>query len=140
REHPLPFGDSAAVVRPLREEIVAPSRRALGVLLSASIIVRLIACANVANLLLSRSAERRKEIALRMSVGSGPLRVIRQLLAESLGYALLGGIGGVLFASWLINAVVTVLGDAVPRLTETTLDFNVLAVTAAISIGTALLF
>jgi putative ABC transport system permease protein len=140
REHPLPFGDSTAVVTPLREEIVAPSRRALGVLLSASIIVLLIACANVANLLLSRSAERRKEIALRMSVGSGPLRVIRQLLAESLGYAILGGIGGVLFAYWLVGVVIALIGLAVPRLPEATLDVGVLAAAAAISIGTALVF
>src|SRR4029453_1768975 len=139
REHPLPFGDSAAVVRPLREEIVAPSRRALGVLLSASIIVLLIACANVANLLLSRSAERRKEIALRMSVGSGPLRVIRQLLAESLGYAILGGIGGVLFAYWLIGVVIALIGLAVPRLPEATLEVGVVGA-AAVFIGTALVF
>ena len=100
----------------------------------------LITCANVANLLLSRSSARRKEIALRMSVGSGPMRVVRQLLAESLGYALLGGIGGVVLASWLINVVVAVIGAAVPRLTETTLDRQVLAVALAVSIGTALLF
>ena len=95
----------------------------------------LITCANVANLLLSRSAARRKEIALRMSVGSGPLRVVRQLLAESLAYALLGGIGGVLLASWLINAVIGSIGPAVPRLTETTLDLGVMTVALAISIG-----
>ena len=141
REHPSPFGgDSTAVLTPLRERIVGPSRVALGVLLAASILVLVIACANVANLLLSRSSERRKEIALRMSVGSGPMRVVRQLLAESLGYAVLGGVGGVLFASWLVNTVVTVIGPAVPRLNETTLDLNVSAVAVAISIGTALLF
>lgn len=140
REHPTGFGESTAVIRPLQEKIVGPSRVALGVLLSASVLVLLIACANVANLLLSRSSERRKEIALRMAVGSGPMRVIRQLLAESLAYAILGGIGGVLFASWLVNAVMSVIGPAVPRLTETTLDWSVLTVAAAVSIGTALLF
>jgi putative ABC transport system permease protein len=140
REHPTPFGKSSAVVTPLRDKLVGPSRLALGVLLSASLVVLLITCANVANLLLSRSAARRKEIALRMSVGSGPLRVVRQLLAESLAYALLGGIGGLLLASWLVSSVVTLMGPAVPRLTETTLDLRVMAVAFAISIGTALLF
>jgi predicted permease len=129
-----------AIVVPLREKIVGPSRPALGVLLSASIIVLLIACANVANLLLSRSSERRKEIALRMSIGSSPMRIIRQLLAESLGYSIIGGLGAVLFAYWLVNAVVVIIGAAVPRLAETTLDVSVLAVAAAISIGTAILF
>jgi putative ABC transport system permease protein len=138
RERPSPFGGpSAAVVMPLQEKIVGPSRLALGVLLSASIVLLLISCANVANLLLSRSAARRKEIALRMSVGSGPMRVVRQLLAESLGYALLGGIGGVLLAAWLIDTVIGLLGPAMPRLTETTLDIEVLAVALAMSIVTA---
>lgn len=140
REHPTPFGASDAIVTPLREKLVGPSRLALGILLSAAICVLLITCANVANLLLSRSAARRKEIALRMSVGSGPLRVVRQLLAESLAYAALGGIGGVVLASWLVQAVVGLIGPAVPRLTETTLDIRVMAVAMAISIGTAVLF
>ena len=140
RERPSPFGRSKAIVIPLQDKIVGPSRLALGVLLSAAIVVLLITCANVANLLLSRSAARRKEIALRMSVGSGPLRVVRQLLAESLGYALLGGVAGIVLASWLINLVITMIGPVVPRLTETTLDVGVLAVAAAISIGTALVF
>ncbi|MBY0495332.1 MAG: ABC transporter permease [Cyanobacteria bacterium] len=140
REHPTPFGSTAAVVVPLRDRIVGPSRRALAVLLSAAIIVLLMTCANVANLLLSRSAQRRKEIALRMSIGSGPLRVMRQLLAESLAYAVLGGVGGVVLASWLISIVVGLMGAAVPRLGETTLDLRVMAVAIVLSIGTALLF
>jgi predicted permease len=140
REKPSPFGPSESVVTPLSDKIVGPSRRALGILLSASLVVLLMTCANVANLLLSRAAERRKEIALRMSVGSGPLRVLRQLLAESLGYAVLGGIGGVLLASWLVNTVISVIGPGVPRLAETRLDTGVLAVAAVLSIGTALLF
>ena len=141
RERPSPFGGaSTAVVVPLQEKIVGPSRLALGILLSAAVVLLLITCANVANLLLSRSAARRKEIALRMSVGSGPMRVVRQLLAESVAYALLGGIGGVLLASWLINAVMGVLGPAMPRLAETTIDVGVMAVAIAISLVTALLF
>jgi putative ABC transport system permease protein len=68
------------------------------------------------------------------------LRVVRQLLAESMAYALLGGVGGVVLAWWLVNAVVSLLGPAVPRLTETTLDLHVMAVAIAISIGTALVF
>jgi putative ABC transport system permease protein len=140
REPVSPFGPSEVLVTPLQEKIVGPSRRALGILLSASLVVLLITCANVANLLLSRAAARRKEIALRMSVGSGPLRVVRQLLAESLGYAVLGGVAGIMLASWLISVVIAVIGPAVPRLAETRLDVGVLAVAAGISIGTALLF
>jgi putative ABC transport system permease protein len=139
-EHPIPMATPIPRIVPLRDKVVGPSRLALRVLLSASLIVLLIACANAANLLLSRSSERRKEIALRMSVGSGPMRVLRQLLAESMGYAMLGGIGGVVFAYWLVNAVIGVMGPAVPRLTETSLDVTVLAMAAAMSIATALLF
>ena len=140
RDHPPPFGTSSAVVTPLQDKIVGPSRRALGILLSASFVVLLITCANVANLLLSRAAERRREIALRMSLGSGRARIVRQLFAESVAYAVLGGIGGVWLSRWLVNTVIAVIGPGVPRLTETQLDVGVLAVAAAMSIGTALLF
>ena len=140
RDHPSPFGSASVVVMPLRDKIVGPSRRALGILLSASFVVLLITCANVANLLLSRAAERRKEIALRMSLGCGPLRVVRQLFAESVAYAVLGGIAGVLLSWWLVNTVIAVIGAGVPRLMETRLDIGVLAAAAAVSIGTALLF
>ena len=139
-DFPSPFDSSIVVMLPLRDKIVGPSAVALSVLLSASFIVLLIACANVANLLLSRGAERRKEIALRMSIGGGPVRVIRQLLAESIGYAILGGAGGVLLAWWLVNAVIALIGPSVPRLPETTIDLGVLAVVAAISMATAVLF
>ncbi len=140
RENPSGFGTSNAVVIPMQEKVVGPSRLALKVLLSAALVLLVITCVNVANLLLSRSAARRKEIALRMSMGSGPVRVVRQLLAESLSYALLGGLGGLLLAYWLINAVVGLIGSAVPRLTETSLDVNVMIVALAMSIATALLF
>lgn len=131
---------SAAIVTPLHQKLVGPSRTALGLLLAAALCVLLITVANVANLLMSRSGARQKEIALRMSVGGGPLRVVRQLLAESLAYAVLGGIAGVLVASWLVNLVIGVIGPAVPRLAETTLDWRVLGFATATSLVTALLF
>jgi len=139
-DHPTPFGATSVVVTPLQDKIVGPSRRALSILLSASFVLLLITCANVANLLLSRAAERRKEIALRMAVGSGPWRVVRQLFAESIAYAVLGGVGGVLLSSWLVNTVIAVIGAGVPRLVETQLDLRVLAAAASLSIVTALLF
>jgi putative ABC transport system permease protein len=135
-----PFGLSTVLLTPLHERLVGASRRALTLLLAAGFCVLLITCANVANLLLSRSAARQKEIALRMSVGGGPLRVIRQLLAESIAYALIGGAAGVLLATWLVTVVVSVIGPAVPRLIETTVDLRVLAFAMAVSLGTALAF
>lgn len=131
---------SVALVTPLHEKLVGKSRTALGLLLAAALCVLLITVANVANLLMSRSGARQKEIALRMSVGGGPLRLVRQLLAESLAYAVLGGIAGVFVASWLVNAVIGVIGPAVPRLAETTLDWRVLGFATATSLVTALLF
>ena len=135
-----PFGPSTVLLTPLHERLVGASRRALTILLAAGFCVLFITCANVANLLLSGSAARQKEIALRMSVGGGPLRVIRQLLAESVAYALIGGAAGVLLATWLVNSVVTIMGPAVPRLLETSIDLRVLGFAMAISLGTALLF
>jgi predicted permease len=140
REHPTPFGPTAAVVITLQDKIVGPSRRALGILLAAALGVLLIACTNVANLLLSRAGARRREMAVRMAMGSGPLRLIRLLLAESLAYALLGGLGGVLLALWLVNTVVAIIGNGVPRLAEAQLDLGVLSVATTISVATALLF
>jgi putative ABC transport system permease protein len=135
-----PFGPSAVLLTPLHERLVGASRRALAILLAAGFCVLLITCANVANLLLSRASTRQKEIALRMSIGGGPLRMIRQLLAESVAYALIGGVAGVLLATWLVNLVVSIIGPAVPRLLETTVDLRVLGFAMALALGTALLF
>ena len=137
---PAPFGTSTVVLTPLHERLVGASRRTLTILLAAGFCVLLITCANVANLLLSRSSARQKEIALRMSVGGGPLRVIRQLLAESVAYALIGGAAGVTLATWLVNVVVSIIGPAVPRLLETTVDLRVLGFAMATSLGTAMIF
>ena len=134
------FTPTSPVIMPLAEKLTGHTRFPLRLLLAAALCVLLITCANVANVLLSRSSTRQREIALRMSVGGGPWRVIRQLLAESAAFALAGGAAGVLLASWLVNLVVGLLGPAVPRLTETTIDQQVLAFAAGISVLTALVF
>ncbi len=131
---------SSVVVMPLHEKLIGASRFPLQVLLAAALCVLLLTCANVGNLLLSRASARQKEIALRMSVGGGPLRVMRLLLAESVAYATVGGAAG-LFCAWaLINIIVGLLGGAVPRLTETTLDIRVVAFVAGLSLVTAIVF
>ena len=109
-------------VRPLQEEIVGGSRFALTLLLGAVLVVLAITCANVANLLLARASARQREIALRMSVGGGPLRILRQLFFESMTFAAIGGVAGVALSYGLLNVVMRVASDAVPRLSEATVD------------------
>jgi putative ABC transport system permease protein len=131
---------SSVVVMPLHEKLIGPSRFPLQVLLAAALCVLLITCVNVGNLLLSRASARQREIALRMSVGGGPLRVIRLLLAESVAYSVVGGVAGLFFAWALIDIIIGLLGGAVPRLTETTLDVRVVAFVAGLSLITAIVF
>ncbi|HEU5131741.1 MAG TPA: ABC transporter permease [Pyrinomonadaceae bacterium] len=126
-------------VTPLQEEIVGGSRRALLVLLFSVGLLLLIACANVANLLLMRSAKRHKELAIRAALGASRWTIARQLLIEGLVLATLAAVLGLLFVNWGID-VLTALGPSiVPRAQEVNIDarvfgFMVLAV-AAISIG-----
>ncbi len=128
-----------AVVVPLREDFVGDVRPALLVLLGAVAFVLLIACANVANLMLARTLARQKEIALRTALGASRGRVLRQLLSESLLLALTGGAAGLLLARAAIDSIVTLLAQRLPRAGEISLDLSVLAFTFAVSVATGVL-
>src|SRR5207245_6462923 len=111
----------------LAERVAGRVRQSLLVLLAAVACVLLIACVNVANLLLARSVSRRREIAIRIAMGANRIRLARQLLSESALLGLLGGSAGLLFASVALKVVVRLAPDGIPRLDQAGLDGRVLA-------------
>lgn len=125
---------------PLREEAIGGSRRALLLLFGAVALLLLITCANVANLLLVRAAIRQKEFAVRLALGASRWRIARQLLAESLILALLGGISGLLIAQWGVALLVKLQAANLPRLEEINVDMRVVAFAAVLTVCTAGLF
>jgi putative ABC transport system permease protein len=140
KEYPQTNAGIGVRVVPLRETLLGDVRPALLVLFGAVGLVLLIACANVANLLLARAAERQREFAIRSTLGAGRGRLVRQLMIESLVLAGLGGIGGVLLSNWLIRGVVALGANRLPRLEQINLNSSVLLFAVGLSVLTALLF
>jgi putative ABC transport system permease protein len=126
--------------RPYLEDIVGDVRLPLYILFASVGFVLLIACGNVANLLLAKAAPRQREIAIRTALGARGIHLLRQLLAESLVLAILAGALGVLLAVWGTAALVALSPDSLPRAREIGFDWRVLAFTGAIALTTGILF
>ncbi len=132
--------DLGALVVPFYDRVVGDVRTALLLLLSAVACVLLIACANVANLLLARAAARQKEMAVRAALGANRRRVIRQLLTESVLLSFFGGIAGLLIAWWGTDLLLSFVPSGLPRVVETAIDARVAGFALLLSIVTGIIF
>ncbi len=137
--YPAENKDWGALVVPLQDDLVGDARMALLVLLGAVALVLLIACANLANLMLARTHGRAREIALRGALGASRWRIVQQLLAEGLILGVGGGVAGLVAAWFGVDALVRLYGTALPRAQEVAVDGRVFAFTAAIAVATGLL-
>jgi len=136
-----PYAADNAGVASLHESLVGKIRPSLYVLLGAVGFILLIACANVANLLLARGAARRQEVAVRASLGASRMRLIRQLMTESTLLAVCGGAFGLLIASWGVSLLLKLVPEGmIPRLAEVGINSQVLWFTFLLSLATSLIF
>jgi putative ABC transport system permease protein len=129
-----------ARIYPLQDQVVGGMRTGLAILLGAVIFVLLIACANLATMLLARASARERELAIRIALGAGRWRLLRQMLTESVLLALAGAAGGVVLSIWGLELLKQIGARTVPRLAEVNVDPIVLMVIAVVAVGTGILF
>lgn len=138
RTYPSSNEARGAFVEPLADVVLGPVRPALYVLLAAVGLVLLVACVNVVNLLLARSAGRAREIAVRTALGAGVWRLVRQFLAEGLVLSAAAAVAGLVFARWVLDLLLALGPASIPRLSNVTIDLSVLAVTLGVALLIAL--
>jgi len=140
RTYPDLHGGMSAGVMPLRDLLSSDVRQPLHMLLIAAALVLLIACANLANLMLARGQAREQELALRSALGAGQARLVRQVLAESLLIAVVGAAAGLAIAKPAIAALTSFAPDLLPAYNAPAIDLRVIAVTTVVALATLLLF
>ncbi|HKO62397.1 MAG TPA: ABC transporter permease [Pyrinomonadaceae bacterium] len=140
QEHPITNKNYGVNVVSITDDTVGGLRRTLAMVFGAVAFVLLVACANVANLLLARSTARRKEITIRAAIGAGRWQLVRQLLVESLLLSFVGGVLGLLFATWGLSVIETFGAKLNPMFTDLHIDLRTLGFTFALSVITAMLF
>ena len=133
-------GGFGARIYPFQDQVVGGMRTGLAILLGAVIFVLLIACANLATMLLARASARERELAIRVALGAGRWRLVRQMLTESVLLALAGAAAGIVLSVWGLELLRQLGARTVPRLAEVNVDVVVLIVTAVVAVGTGILF
>jgi putative ABC transport system permease protein len=140
QQYPADNTDQGVVVTPLLESMVRDSRPALLLLSGAVGFVLLVACANVANLLLARGTGRLRELALRAAIGADRARLVRQMLTESAALSLVGAVGGLLLAYWATRTLTVLASAGVPRAEQISIDLPVLVFTLTCALLTSVAF
>jgi putative ABC transport system permease protein len=133
-------GGFGARIYPLHSQVVGGMRTGLAILLGAVVFVLLIACANLATMLLARASARERELAIRIALGAGRWRLLRQMLTESVLLALAGAAGGLVLSIWGLELLKQIGARTIPRLAEVSVDLVVLIITAVVAVGSGILF